>query len=184
MYSRSNSNDPRNRETRIPPNYGGSAFAQRETPVRATPSRNIMSRHNAERDIQPSRDDRYRTSNAYESNEKYEDERYGLREEDCERCERCENCPENLSEREADHPERADRDDRENSEDHRQKHDIKEDKEDKNDKKDESKPFSILSPIGALGTEELLLIALALIIFQSGNEPELALILLALLFIN
>ncbi len=43
---------------------------------------------------------------------------------------------------------------------------------------------SILSPFGALGTEELLLIALALIVFQGGNEPELALILLALLFIN
>ncbi len=43
---------------------------------------------------------------------------------------------------------------------------------------------SILSPLGALGTEELLLIALALIIFQGGKEPELALILLALLFIN
>lgn len=42
----------------------------------------------------------------------------------------------------------------------------------------------ILSPFGALGTEEILLIALALIIFQSGKEPELALILLALLFIN
>ncbi len=43
---------------------------------------------------------------------------------------------------------------------------------------------SIFSPIGALGTEELLLIALALIVFQGGKEPELALILLALLFIN
>ncbi len=42
----------------------------------------------------------------------------------------------------------------------------------------------ILSPFGVLGTEEILLIALALIIFQSGKEPELALILLALLFIN
>ena len=43
---------------------------------------------------------------------------------------------------------------------------------------------SLFSPIGALGSEEILLIALALIIFQSGKEPELALILLALLFIN
>ena len=48
----------------------------------------------------------------------------------------------------------------------------------------EQERHSLLSPIGALGTEELLLIALALIIFQSGKEPELALILLALLFIN
>lgn len=48
----------------------------------------------------------------------------------------------------------------------------------------DTKPASILSPIGALGTEELLLIALALIIFQGGKEPELALLLLALLFIN
>ncbi len=43
---------------------------------------------------------------------------------------------------------------------------------------------SILSPLGALGTEELLLIALALIVFQGEKEPELALILLALLFIS
>ena len=46
------------------------------------------------------------------------------------------------------------------------------------------KDHSLLSPIGALGTEEILLIALALIIFQGGVEPQLALILLALLFIN
>ncbi len=43
---------------------------------------------------------------------------------------------------------------------------------------------SLFSPFGSLGTEELLLIALALIVFQGGKEPELALILLALLFIN
>ena len=47
-----------------------------------------------------------------------------------------------------------------------------------------AKPASLLSPIGALGSEELLLIALALIIFQGGKEPEVALLLLALLFIN
>ena len=46
------------------------------------------------------------------------------------------------------------------------------------------KKVPILSPFGELGTEEILLIALALIIFQSGKEPDLALILLALLFIN
>ena len=48
----------------------------------------------------------------------------------------------------------------------------------------EAKAASLLSPIGALGSEELLLIALALIIFQGGKEPEIALLLLALLFIN
>lgn len=46
-----------------------------------------------------------------------------------------------------------------------------------------SKP-SIQSPIGDLGTEEILLIAIALIIFQSGKDTELALILLALLFVG
>ncbi len=45
------------------------------------------------------------------------------------------------------------------------------------------KSTSLFSPFGALGSEELLLIALALIVFQGGKEPELALILLALLFI-
>ena len=48
----------------------------------------------------------------------------------------------------------------------------------------QSKKGSLLSPIGELGTEEILLIALALIIFQGGNDPELSLILLALLFIS
>ena len=48
----------------------------------------------------------------------------------------------------------------------------------------ETKATSLRSPIGALGSEELLLIALALIIFQGGKEPEIALLLLALLFIN
>ncbi len=43
---------------------------------------------------------------------------------------------------------------------------------------------AVLSPLGNLGTEELLLLALALIIFQGGKEPDLALILLALLFIT
>ena len=42
----------------------------------------------------------------------------------------------------------------------------------------------ILSPFGELGSEELLLIALALIIFQNGKDPDLALILLALLFVS
>ncbi len=46
------------------------------------------------------------------------------------------------------------------------------------------KPPSPLSLFGSLGTEELLLLALALIVFQGGKEPELGLILLALLFIN
>lgn len=49
---------------------------------------------------------------------------------------------------------------------------------------EKDKKLPILSPIGELGTEEILLIALALIIFQSEKEPNLALILLALLFIK
>ncbi len=44
------------------------------------------------------------------------------------------------------------------------------------------KKSPLLSPLGELGTEEILLIALALIIFQNGKDPDLALILLALLF--
>ena len=40
----------------------------------------------------------------------------------------------------------------------------------------------IHSLLAELGTEEILLIALALIVFGNGKEPELALILLALLF--
>ena len=43
---------------------------------------------------------------------------------------------------------------------------------------------SILSPDGSLDAEELLILALALIVFQGGKENELALLLLALLFIK
>ena len=42
----------------------------------------------------------------------------------------------------------------------------------------------ILSPEGSLDAEELLILALALIVFQGGKENELALLLLALLFIK
>ena len=44
-----------------------------------------------------------------------------------------------------------------------------------------SKPLP-RSPLADIGTEEILIIALALIVFGNGKEPELALILLALLF--
>ncbi len=46
------------------------------------------------------------------------------------------------------------------------------------------KPAPLLSAFGSLGSEEILLIILALIVFQGGKDPELGLILLALLFIN
>ncbi len=42
----------------------------------------------------------------------------------------------------------------------------------------------ILSPEGSLDAEELLILAIALIVFQGGKENELALLLLALLFIK
>lgn len=42
----------------------------------------------------------------------------------------------------------------------------------------------ILSPEGSFDAEELLILALALIVFQGGKENELALLLLALLFIK
>ena len=134
MYSRK-------RDTRIPYNYSGNAFVQREAPVRATPSKIAQIRSAADTDTvqeeeiytPPCVDD------VCDSCPLTEEKQGGLPLEICH----------------------------------------------KNDKKDPlQKPFSILSPIGNLGTEELLLIALALIIFQSKSEPELALILLALLFIN
>ena len=43
---------------------------------------------------------------------------------------------------------------------------------------------SILSPEGSLDAEELLILAIALIVFQGGKENELALLLIALLFIK
>ena len=48
----------------------------------------------------------------------------------------------------------------------------------------ESALGGILSPAGSLDAEELLILALALIIFQGGKENELALLLIALLFIK
>ena len=51
-----------------------------------------------------------------------------------------------------------------------------------NDKKNNTS--SIFSSEGGLSAEELLILALALIVFQGGKENELALLLLALLFIK
>ena len=71
-------------------------------------------------------------------------------------------------------------------EEHREEHceDCHKEREEKKNDIGEERPHSLFSPFGALGTEEILLIALALIIFQSGTDSELALILLALLFIQ
>ena len=174
MYSRSNSSDPRSRDTRIPPNYGGSAFSQRETPVRVTTSRSMMPKQSLERDLPPHRDDRPRThfTDTFENRPAAEDEY--AEQEMCESCERCDDCPM--------HEEHFSEDD-ECEERGTSRHDV-EPCDQCSEKKEDKKPFSLLSPIGALGTEEILLIALAHIIFQSNKEPELALILLALLFIN
>lgn len=179
MYSRSNSNDPRNRDTRIPPNYSGNAFAQRETPVRATPSKVISSRHTVEREVPRHRDDTTRVpfeniieEIEYRNEEDRPTDGYSHNER-CDGCERCDDCP--ISNDLTFDDDRRDHSDERRGEDS--------DKHCEN-KKESNKPFSLLSPIGDLGTEEILLIALALIIFQSGKEPELALILLALLFIN
>lgn len=48
----------------------------------------------------------------------------------------------------------------------------------------EEKRSSLFPAINSISSEDLLLIALALMIFQGEKEPELALILLALLFIK
>lgn len=135
MYSR-------RRDTRIPYNYSGNAFAPREAPVRATPSKSLPPKPHIE--VDPS----------------YSQSIYDAA---CEQ-ETCESCP--FEKKVED------------------KHEEREQRVEECDQKSNEKPIPLLSPIGALGTEEILLIALALIIFQSGNEPELALILLALLFIG
>ncbi|MBO5203353.1 MAG: hypothetical protein J6B72_01910 [Clostridia bacterium] len=164
MYSRPN--DPRSRDVRIPHNYGGSIFGSQDTPTRAVPVRdnNTQGRpqHAPSRPPRPS----YETHNTPNLPERQPEPEY--REcpvediPECEGCERCDKCELNEEHEKSDKCE----------------------KNEKNEGDNDKKPFSILSPIGALGTEELLLIALALIIFQSGKEPELALLLLALLFIN
>ena len=52
------------------------------------------------------------------------------------------------------------------------------------DERECEKKTSLFPSLSSIGTEELLLIAIALMVFQGGKEPDLALILLALLFIN
>ena len=121
MYSR-----PPNRDSRIPPNYGGSIFSRGNT---VTPVENLTHRR-----VPPQRIEEEPLPPIIEEEiEAREESRKTEMEVSC-------------SMREEKH--------------------------------------SLLSPLGHLGTEELLLLALALIIFQDGKEPELALILLALLFIN
>ena len=121
MYSR-----PPNRDSRIPPNYGGSMFSRGNT---VTPVENLTHRR-----IPPQRQEEEPLPLAFgEEAEVQEDTRETEVEVSCNQAE---------------------------------------------------EKRSLLSPLGHLGTEELLLLALALIIFQDGKEPELALILLALLFIN
>ena len=94
--------------------------------------------------------------------------RHQSRVEDTPESERCENCPKvNAEKEEMEEMGATEQKDRADA-----------------PKKAEGAENSLFSPLGALGSEEILLIALALIIFQSGKEPELALILLALLFIN
>lgn len=128
MYSRSN------RDVRIPPNYGGSAFssARREH----TPVQDMTRRHPTPAPL--------RDAPHVVVDEAEEIDEIGERiEEECE----------------------AEGDSAPVMTQPKEKH-------------------SLLSPLGNLGSEELLLLALALIIFQGGKEPDLALILLALLFIN
>lgn len=124
MYSR-----PPNRDSRIPPNYGGSIFSRNST---VTPVENLTHRR-----IPPPQP---------------HDEPLAFTEEEV--CETPMHTEEHTEEPSAE---------------------VCATTEEKR---------SLLSPLGHLGTEELLLLALALIIFQDGKEPELALILLALLFIN
>ena len=52
------------------------------------------------------------------------------------------------------------------------------------EKRKNEKKAPLFPSLSSIGTEELLLIAIALMVFQGGKEPDLALILLALLFIN
>lgn len=164
MYSRPN--DPRSRDVRIPHNYGGSIFGSQDTPTRAIPVRDNSAQGRPQqapsRPARPSHE--MQNTPDLPKHEPEPEYREGPAEDipQCEGCERCDKCE--LSEK--------------------QEKDDKCEKNERNEKDQDKKPFSILSPIGALGTEELLLIALALIIFQSGKEPELALLLLALLFIN
>ena len=164
MYSRPN--DPRSRDVRIPHNYGGSIFGSQDTPTRAVPVRdnNTQGRpqHAPSRPPRPSYET-HNTSTLPERQPEPEYRQYPTEDiSKCEDCDRCDKCELNEEHEKSDKCE----------------------KNEKNEGDNDKKPFSILSPIGALGTEELLLIALALIIFQSGKEPELALLLLALLFIN
>ena len=163
MYSRPN--DKAGRDVRVPHNYGGSIFGSQTTPTRAVPVRDEgYQRRQAQVPRSPLTSERKEPS--HNTEELFQEQRQPPMpqerdaqvegEASCTECEGCDRC---------------------------EKCERNENREAVRDEQ-EKKPFSILSPIGALGSEELLIIALALMIFQSGKEPELALLLLALLFIN
>lgn len=157
MYSRQTDNGVK--DARVPPNYGGSIFGRRDPNIHFTPDRRP-----------PRPTERVRSQEWAE--EKTHNE---ITEKDapvceiaaeCESCETRDKCEERLQYEE------------------RKKHEESDRCEESVQLTEKPHPPTLLSPIGELGTEELLLIALALIIFQSGKQPDLALILLALLFVT
>ena len=163
MYSRPN--DKAGRDVRVPHNYGGSIFSSQNSPTRAVPVRDdSYQRRQTPIPRSPLHSEckeplRHTEEIIEEQQQPPNLEESDVRadiEQSCNECEGCDKCEE------------CDRTE----------------KQERHQDDCEKKPLSILSPIGALGGEELLIIALALIIFQSGKEPELALLLLALLFIN
>ena len=166
MYSRPN--DARHRDMRIPPNYGGNAFNRRETTPPAVSEKMFSDRDEGIKVTSNRRPPSTRPPTYQQPSVKN-----GYTEEDIAELDNAGDdstsddiCP--VCEWNGDRTEKEER--------HEQ--------EEKKCAETTKKPISILSPLNNLGTEELLLIALALIVFQGGKDPDLALILLALLFIN
>ena len=142
----------------LPPNYGGSVFGRRESPPRFIPPQGMAARRPAREYAPPAVVSEIRAKTD---------------ETNCDTS-KGDTIEESYNDRpysDAYAPQQCDQDESTH-------------RETKKDADECEKKHPLFPSLSSIGTEELLLIAIALMIFQGGKEPDLALILLALLFIN
>ncbi len=163
MYSKMTSEKDR---IELPPNYGGSVFGRREGTPRFMPPQGMAARRPVREYAPPAVVSEVREFTECESHKPQ------VPIEENNSCDQhknqapCCEIPSCKAEGECD----KDRDKCRSTED--------------TERRESEKKTSLFPSLSSIGTEELLLIAIALMVFQGGKEPDLALILLALLFIN
>ena len=145
----------------LPPNYGGSVFGRRESAPRFMPPQGMAARRPTREYAPPAVVSEFHDVTDRDSStcKQQADEipRCDTARGEAPRCEDTRECDEECNKCHEKHEE--------------------------NDRENSKKP-SLFPSLSSIGTEELLLIAVALMVFQGGKEPDLSLILLALLFIN